>query len=175
MSRLLSDYNPETDTFGMPNTPEAKYAFLQAAAMRNTNWFNEPFRNSIQQNHAVSISGGTDKANFYGLSLFNDPGWSIADKVRRYTANFNLGYKFTDKLKLTFNTSSLIQRPKGARYQFKVIWLLQWYLHTWLWYQPSLAMPSTPPHWWGCAVLMATYSITVATTHHLTSSTSLWE
>lgn len=113
MSRLLSDYNPETDTFGMPNTPEAKYAFLQAAAMRNTNWFNELFRNSIQQNHAVSISGGTDKANFYGsLSLFNDPGWSIADKVRRYTANFNLGYKFTDKLKLTFNTSSSYRDQK---------------------------------------------------------------
>lgn len=113
MSRLLSDYNPETDTFGMPNTPEAKYAFLQAAAMRNTNWFNELFRNSIQQNHAVSISGGTDKANFYGsLSLFNDPGWSIADKVRRYTANFNLSYKFTDKLKLTFNTSSSYRDQK---------------------------------------------------------------
>lgn len=113
MSRLLSDYNPETDSFAMPNTSEAKLAFLQAAAMRNTDWFGELFRNNIQQNHAVSISGGTDKANFYGsLSLFNDPGWSIADKVQRYTANFNLGYKFTDQLQLTFNTSSSYRDQK---------------------------------------------------------------
>lgn len=113
MSRLLSEYDPESDTFALPNTPEAKYNFLRAAALRNTNWFNELFRNSIQQSHAVSISGGTDKANFYGsLSLFNDPGWSIADKVKRYTANFNVGYKFTEKLKLTFNTSSSYRDQK---------------------------------------------------------------
>lgn len=113
MSRLLSEYDPEKDSFGMPNTTEAKMAFLEAAALRNTDWFKELFRNSIQQNHAVSISGGTDRANFYGsLSLFNDPGWSIADKVQRYTANFNIGYKFTDKLKLGFNTSSSYRDQK---------------------------------------------------------------
>ncbi|MDO5036369.1 MAG: SusC/RagA family TonB-linked outer membrane protein [Porphyromonas sp.] len=107
MSNLLSDYDPATDSFAMPNTTEAKSAFLKAAAMRNTDWFAELFRNNIQHNHAVSISGGNDKANFYGsLSLFNDPGWSIADKVQRYTANFNIGYKFADNLKLTFNTSN---------------------------------------------------------------------
>lgn len=107
MSNLLSQYDPKTDSFGMPNTTEAKLAFLEAAAMRNTDWFKELFRNSIQQNHAVSISGGTEKAHFYGsLSLFNDPGWSIADRVQRYTANFNLGYKFTEKLGINFNTSS---------------------------------------------------------------------
>ena len=113
MAQLLNKYDPATGKFGLPNTPEAKREFLQAAALRNTDWFKELFRPTIQQNHAVSISGGTPKANFYGsLSLFNDPGWSIADKVRRYTANFNLGYKFTEKLKLNFNTNSSYRDQK---------------------------------------------------------------
>ena len=107
MSQLLNEYDPKTDSFALSNDWASKSKFLEAAALRNTNWFNELFKNSVVQNHAVSISGGSDKTNYYGsLSLMDDPGWSIADKVRRYTANFNMTYRFSDKVSMGFKTSS---------------------------------------------------------------------
>lgn len=120
MSQLLNQYDPATDTFALPNTWEAKSAFLREAALRNTNWFDELFRHTIMHNHAVSISGGSEKTNYYGsLSLMDDPGWSIADKVRRYTANFNMTYRFNKALSLGFRTSSSYrdQTVPGTNYR----------------------------------------------------------
>ena len=113
MGQLLNQYDPATDSFAMANTREAMVDFLKAAALRNTDWFDLLFKNSVMHNHAVSISGGSDKTSYYGsLSLMDDPGWSIADKVRRYTANFNMAYNFTEKLRLGFNTSSSYRDQK---------------------------------------------------------------
>lgn len=39
MANLINTYNPQTGTFGLANTPEAKNAFLHEAAKRNTDWF----------------------------------------------------------------------------------------------------------------------------------------
>lgn len=114
MAQLINQYDPETGLFGLANTPEAKNDFLNAAARRNTNWFGLLFKNSLQQNHSVSISGGTDKASFYGsISLFDDPGWSIADNVRRYTGNVNLGYRFSEKFRINFATNSSVRQQRA--------------------------------------------------------------
>lgn len=114
MANLINTYNPQTGTFGLANTPEAKNAFLHEAAKRNTDWFDLLFRNSVQQNHSVSISGGTEKASFYGsLSVFNDPGWTIADKVRRYTGNVNLGYRFNERFRINFATNASVRNQQA--------------------------------------------------------------
>lgn len=114
MSNLINSYNSTIGEFGMPNTAEARNQFLNEAALRNTNWFDELFKLSLQQNHAVSISGGTDKTSFYGsLSVFNDPGWSIADRVRRYTGNVNLGYRFSEKVGINFSTNSSLRQQRA--------------------------------------------------------------
>lgn len=106
MSNLINHWDPESQSFGMPNTMDARLKFQEAAARRNTDWFGILFRPSMQQNHSVSISGGNKTTNFYGsLSLLYDPGWTVADKVNRYTANFNIGHKFSDDLTLKFATN----------------------------------------------------------------------
>ena len=75
------------------NTESARLAYLQKAEMRNTNWFKELFRPTIQSNNSVSISSGTDRSRYYvSMSFLDDPGWSVSDKVRRYTANVNASY-----------------------------------------------------------------------------------
>ena len=49
-------------------------------------WFKELFRPTIQSNNSVSISSGTDRSRYYvSMSFLDDPGWSVSDKVRRYT------------------------------------------------------------------------------------------
>ena len=59
MYQLMSEYNPITGTFTVPNTPEGKAAYLRDAEYRNTNWFDALFSNAIMHNHSVSISAGT--------------------------------------------------------------------------------------------------------------------
>lgn len=117
MYNLIYDYNPATDAFALANTPEARNAYLRQAEMRNTDWFDELFNNSIQQNHSVSLSGGNDRSSFYAsVSFLNDPGWTVADHVDRFTANLNSTIKLNDRVEVNINTNNSIrlQQVPGA-------------------------------------------------------------
>lgn len=99
MFEMLNTYDATTGQFALANTPEAKAAYLRDAEYRNTNWFKELFSNSIQHTHSVSITAGTDKAQYYAsVSAMYDPGWTKKSDVERYTANFNANYKLSSKL-----------------------------------------------------------------------------
>ena len=88
MYELINTFNPTTGQFYLENTKEARDAYLYSAEMRNTNWFEKLFSNSIMQNHSVSLSGGTTKSNYYvSMSYMADPGWYKDSQVQRYTAN----------------------------------------------------------------------------------------
>lgn len=99
MYELLNTYDPTTGQFALANTNEARAAYLRDAEYRNTNWFSELFSNSIQHNHSVSITAGTEKTQYYAsVSAMYDPGWYNKSQVERYTANFNANYKISKKL-----------------------------------------------------------------------------
>lgn len=99
MYELINTYDTTTGQFALANTPDAKAAYLRSAEYRNTNWFKKLFSNSIQHNHSVSITAGTDKAQYYAsVSAMYDPGWYKKSDVERYTANFNANYKLSSKL-----------------------------------------------------------------------------
>lgn len=117
MYELLSTYDETTGTYGLANTAEAKAAYLRAAEYRNTDWFKELFSNSIQHNHSISISSGTDKSQTYAsLSAMVDPGWTKQSKVQRYTANVNTSYNFSKKLSINMiaNAAYRKQRAPGT-------------------------------------------------------------
>lgn len=104
MYQLINQYND--GKYGLENTDAAKNGYLREAEFRNTDWFSLLFNNNLTQNHAVSISSGTDKAKFYvSLSVFDDPGWTKASSVERYTANVNGMYNISDKLSLSLLTT----------------------------------------------------------------------
>ncbi|MBP1541779.1 MAG: SusC/RagA family TonB-linked outer membrane protein [Prevotella sp.] len=117
MYQLLSQYDATTGQFGLANTPEAKAAYLREAEYRNTDWFDELFNVNIMHNHSVSISSGTDKAQYYAsVSAMYDPGWTISNKVQRYTANLNSTFNLNKKLSLNMiaNASYRKQESPGA-------------------------------------------------------------
>ena len=117
MYQLLSQYDPYTGTFALENTEAARNAYLRAAEYRNTDWFDILFLNSIQHNHSLSASGGTDKGSYYAsLSVMQDPGWTMQSKVSRYTMNLNTTYKVNEKLSvgLIGNGSYRKQRAPGT-------------------------------------------------------------
>jgi TonB-linked SusC/RagA family outer membrane protein len=95
-----------TGQFGIPNTPEAKRAFLMRYATANTDWFDVLFRNSLIQEHNISISSGSEKStSFFSSSFYKDNGWTVADNVKRYTLNFRNTYALSDKLNVGFITT----------------------------------------------------------------------
>ena len=116
MYHLINDYVPGTG-YGLANTTEAINSYLQAAEYRNTDWFDILFNNSISQNHAISMSSGTEKASYYtSLSVMNDPGWSKQNSVQRYTANINALYNIYKNLSLNLigNASYRKQKAPGT-------------------------------------------------------------
>ena len=117
MYELLTTYDPATGQFAIPNTAEARAAYLREAEYRNTDWFDILFKYNIQHNHSISMSGGTDKGNYYtSMSVMDDKGWTDQSSVRRYTANLNATYKIRSNLSFNMiaNASYRQQRAPGT-------------------------------------------------------------
>ena len=107
MYSLIDTYNSTDGQFGLAYTDAAMNAYLQEAELRNTDWFDLLFHNNVVQTHSVSVSTGTDKANLYtSVSVYDDPGWTDASSVQRYTATMNATYNFSKKLSVTLRTNA---------------------------------------------------------------------
>jgi TonB-linked SusC/RagA family outer membrane protein len=93
--------------------------FLNQYETANTDWFDVLFNDlSLQQQHSVSFTSGTEKHNsYYSLSFLNDDGQTIADNVKRYSGTAKNSFQFTNKfnldLKLTANYR--VQRAPGTQ------------------------------------------------------------
>ena len=113
MYKLMDQYDPVTG-FGLPNTLAAKNAYLREAEFRNTDWFDLLFNSNVSQNHAISISGGTDKARFYtSASIMYDPGWTKQSEVQRYTFNANASYDLSKTLTIKLLTSDSYRKQRA--------------------------------------------------------------
>ena len=114
MYQLINVYDATSGQFGLANTPAARAQYLRNAEYRNTDWFDLLFSNAIQQNHSVSISGGTDKGTYYAsLSIMDDPGWYKQSAITRYTANVNASYKFLEKLTLNLGSKASYRKQRA--------------------------------------------------------------
>ncbi len=114
MYHLINSFNETNGAYGLPNTLEARNAYLREAEYRNTDWFNLLFNNSLSQNHAISMSTGTEKASYYtSLSVMSDPGWSKQSSVNRYTTNVNALYRIFDNLSLNLIGNGSYRKQKA--------------------------------------------------------------
>ena len=68
----------------------------------NTDWYDKILKTGFFQNHNLSISGGSDKINyFFSAGYLNDEGIIRTNSFNRLTLRNNNDYKITDKLKLS--------------------------------------------------------------------------
>jgi TonB-linked SusC/RagA family outer membrane protein len=85
--------------FQLPNTDAARRGFLKRYAQANTDWFDVLFNNSFVQEHSLGVSSGTESSQLYfSTSYYNDNGWSVADNVKRYTANARGNFRVSDRM-----------------------------------------------------------------------------
>jgi hypothetical protein len=99
------------------NTPEARSAFLQKYARVNTDWFDVLFRNSFMHEHSLSVQSGSEKSQlYYSTSYLNDSGWSVGDKVQRFTGNIRANWNLSDRIRLGLITQGGVrnQRAPGS-------------------------------------------------------------
>jgi len=112
LARLLQ--TPDASgNFAVQNTPAARQAWLMKYANINTNWFKTLFKNSVNQNHSLSISSGNEKATTYlSTSFYNDPGWTVADNVKSYILSLNQNYTPSNKLTYGFLISGNVRQQQ---------------------------------------------------------------
>ena len=78
MYNSLYDYNPTTDSFALRNDIQSRNNFLQRYANANTDWFDVLFKNSLLQEHSMSVNSGTEKFQTYAsTSYLHDNGQTI--------------------------------------------------------------------------------------------------
>lgn len=112
--RDVSTINPATGNYYLPNTPEAKMNFLRQREYANTDWFDHLFTLKPITNHAITISGGgKNTATYSSLGFYNDAGWTIADKVHRFTANVKNTFYIHDKFTATITAQGNIRSQKA--------------------------------------------------------------
>jgi TonB-linked SusC/RagA family outer membrane protein len=106
-----------------------------AYTQTNTNWLDVISRTALQSQYNVSISGGSNKTQFYvSGGLFNQEGTIIASSFKRYNGDLSLSQKVNDKFSFnamlsgsaanqnTPNNSGLFANPIADQ-----IYLLPWY------------------------------------------------
>ena len=114
MYQLMNQYDESAGAFGLANTPEARNQYLRAAEFRNTDWFEELFSTAISMNHSVSMSGGSDKAQYYAsFSIMSDPGWTEQSSVNRYTASINSLYNISKSLSVNLISNASYRKQKA--------------------------------------------------------------
>ncbi|WP_101261584.1 SusC/RagA family TonB-linked outer membrane protein [Labilibaculum filiforme] len=97
---------------------DLNYDYLQAYADSNTDWFDVLFKNSIQQQHSVSINGGDENTKVYAsVGYLNDSGQTVADNVKNYTGQLKADFKLSPKLRIGLKLSGNVrdQRLAGSK------------------------------------------------------------
>ena len=103
-------YNEATGQFNLTNDPDAKAKYLDRFARINTDWFDALFNNSLRHEHALSLSGGSEKIQTYAsASLLQDAGWAKGNKAQRLTANLRTTFTPNDKLSYGFLATAYIR------------------------------------------------------------------
>ncbi|MDF2514912.1 MAG: SusC/RagA family protein [Sphingobacterium sp.] len=103
MYNLMYDYDTKTQKYTLRNDAPSRYDFLQRYANANTDWFDLLFKQPLVHDHSISMSTGTNKAQTYGSTSFmNDPGYTLGNKAKRFTANIKNNYRLNEKLSTEF-------------------------------------------------------------------------
>ncbi len=114
MYNEITLYDSSSGKFGLANTLDSRKNFLLRYAGANTDWFGLLFRNNFMQEHSLSVSFGSDKSqSYFSTSYYGDNGWTIGDKVSRYTLNFRNTYKFNDRLSGGFSTVGSVRQQRA--------------------------------------------------------------
>jgi TonB-linked SusC/RagA family outer membrane protein len=94
------------------NDPDAYFPqYSKDGSLVDTRWRDYVYRTAVSHNHTASVSGGTEKVNYYfSVNYSNQEGFLAGNDFERKSVRFNLDNKVTNWLRLTggasYNTNS---------------------------------------------------------------------
>ena len=102
-------------------TLEEQNAEIDRLSGSTTDWFGELFRNSVSNSHYLSLSGGSEKTQYY-VSLGYDHNNGLVKKTdyERYSINSKLDLKPHKKLKIGIQMDFGMQTSRGSSMSFDV-------------------------------------------------------
>ena len=105
--KLLKDRDNGLITVGDAN------AELERLSKINTNWYDEIFRTALAHNHMVSLSGGTEKTQYYAsLNYNNEKGVLLNNNYDRLTASVKLTHDFNSHLRVYMDVSTALKNDR---------------------------------------------------------------
>jgi len=114
ISSVVGFNNKTTGNFHLMNSQQLydyQKTFLTpdpSVLNNNTNWFDLAFRTGITQNHTLSVSGGTEKTQYYiSGNYYNEQGTLIDNNNRNYNFRTNITTKLSSKVKLSVLLNSI--------------------------------------------------------------------
>lgn len=89
----------------------------------NTDWFEAAGRVGLQQNHQITVSGGTDKLrSLFSANYYNNEGTQIYTFFKRLSLRFNNEYSMLNgRLKVGENLTITHLRMRGANYNYDAL------------------------------------------------------
>ncbi len=72
---------------------------INALRTQGTDWFNEIYRSSVNQQYGLSLSGGTDRVGYYfSTGYYSEQGATRGASFDRFNISMNTDFKITSKL-----------------------------------------------------------------------------
>ena len=98
--------------------PNAKLGYYNGAYYYEPdNWYNEAFHNGYRQEYNASVSGSSNRFNYYASAGYlNDGGMVDNSNYKRYTGRINADYQAKDWLRFTTNTTFSHSESQIAQY-----------------------------------------------------------
>ena len=107
-AKQYANYKNEANIYY--GTGDSLVTAANLAAGNNTQWFDAILRRGLWQNHNVSLSGGSDKINYFlSAGYIGEEGIVQTNKFERFTLRSNNEYKITNAIKV----STLISYSRG--------------------------------------------------------------
>jgi len=109
--RKAADVVKMANTAEYDNYYQAATGKIPPASEYSTDWYGTILRNAFEQNHNISISGGTEKVLYYfSASYFTDQGIVVNNDYKRFTVRSNDEFRFSSAIQLgiqaSFSTSN---------------------------------------------------------------------
>lgn len=109
-------------TKNLPLTAGAYLSGFIPDVAGNTNWRDLAFRQAYTNNHAINVSGGSEKTKFYiGANYYDEQGTLINTDYKNFNFRVNLDHQVNERLKITTRINAGFSRtnndPSGALYQ----------------------------------------------------------
>lgn len=101
IGRLFEQYNlwDQYREGGLESLPSNIQSTIANLRNINTNWGDELYQTSVNQDHSLTISGGSDKASYYfSTGYYNEQGTTIGTSLRRLNFTLKGDYKLLNNL-----------------------------------------------------------------------------